>query len=323
MPRLSNELKVGILTLIALGLLIYGLNYLKGTDLFSGRRNYYAIYHEVNGLMPDNPVRMNGFKVGKVEKISFDNRMNGYLVVEITVSSDAPAIPKNSIARISSLDLLGAKAVVIEIGTSEEFAAKGDTILSALQASLQDEVNEQVRPLKEKAEEMLSSLDSVMTVLRTVFNENARENLVKSFASIKRSIEVFERNTLRFDTLMINEKSRIEEILRNVDAITKNIKKHNDEFGNIIENFSSFSDSLAKSDVVSTINNTNKAMGQFSSIMEKVNRGEGTLGMLVKNDSLYRSVEGASSSLNRLLKDMEEHPKRYVHFSVFGKKDKK
>ena len=321
--KYSKEIKVSTVVIVSIGLLIYGLNFLKGVDVLETHRQYFAVYNNIDGLSPDNAVQMNGFKVGKVNKIIFHPDNSGRIVVGFMVNGDALQIPKNSIARIASMDLLGTKVISIELGNSVVNTEVGDTISSAVQASLQDEVNKQVQPLKEKAEALISSIDSVMTVVQTVLNKNARENLTKSFESIQRAIETFERTSLRMDSLLVEEKGRINDIMRNVDFITKNIRNSNEQLTNIINNLSTFSDSLVKSDVVSAIEHTDKAMTEFSSIMEKISRGEGTIGMLVKNDSLYKNLELSSGELDKLLKDLNENPKRYVHFSIFGKKDKK
>lgn len=309
--------------LVSIAVLIYGLNYLKGVDVLEKHRQYYAVYDHIEGLLPDNAVQINGFKVGKVNKIIFHPDNSGKIIVGFMVSGEALQIPENSVARIASLDLLGSKAISIELGNSVVNAEIGDTLLSAIQASLQDEVNKQVQPLKEKAESLISSIDSVMTVVQVVFNKDARENLTKSFESIQRAIETFERTSLRLDTLMSEEKQRINDIMKNIDFITKNIRNSNDQLTNIINNFSVFSDSLVKADIVSTIAHTDRAMTEFSGIIERINKGEGTVGMLVKNDSLYKNLESSAGALDNLLRDMEQHPKRYVHFSIFGKKDKK
>lgn len=321
--KYSREIKVAVIVVISIALLIYGLNYLKGVDVLEKHREYYAVYDHIEGLLPDNAVQINGFKIGKVNQITFHPDNSGHIVVGFVVSGDAIRVPKNSVARISSLDLLGSKAISIELGNSVVMAEPGDTILSAIQASLQDEVNKQVQPLKEKAEALISSIDSVMIVVQTVFNKNARENLTKSFESIQRAIETFERTSLRLDTLMAEEKNRINDIMRNIDFITKNIRSSNDQLTNIINNISTFSDSLVKADIVSTIEHTDKAMTEFSGIIQRINKGEGTVGMLVKNDSLYKNLELSAGALENLLKDLEQNPKRYVHFSIFGKKDKK
>lgn len=321
--KYSKEIKLAIIVVSSIILLVYGLNYLKGVDVLDQHRQFYAVYNQIEGLAPDNAVQIRGFKVGKVNKIMFHPDNSGKIIVGFMVSGNALAVPINSVARISSLDFLGTKAVSIELGNSVVNAENGDTLLSAVQESLQSEVNKQVQPLKEKAEALIASIDSVMIVVQTVFNKSARENLTKSFESIQRAIETFERTSMRLDTLMADEKQRIGDILRNVDFITRNIRNSNEQLTNIIDNISVFSDSLVKADIVSTIEHTDKAMTEFSAIIEKINRGEGTAGMLVKNDSLYKNLENSAGALNNLLKDMEQNPKRYVHFSVFGRKDKK
>lgn len=321
--KYSKEIKLAFVVILSIGLLIYGLNYLKGIDILEKYRQYYAVYDHIEGLLPDNTVQINGFKVGKVNKIIFHPDNSGSILVGFIVNGNALQIPENSIARIESLDLLGTKAISIKLGNSVVNSENGDTLNSEIQTSLQDEVNKQVQPLKEKAEALISSIDSVMIVVQTVFNKNARENLSRSFESIQRAIETFERTSLKLDTLMTEEKQRINDIMRNIDFITKNIRNSNDQLTNIINNISTFSDSLVKADIVTTIKHTDEAMTEFSGIIEKINKGQGTVGMLVKNDSLYKNLEFSAGALNNLLRDMEQNPKRYVHFSVFGRKDKK
>lgn len=321
--KISKEVKIGILVTAALALLIYGFNFLKGRDLFSNNQKFYAIYSDIDGLIEANPVQVNGFQVGRVDKIALAPGSSGRMIVTLIVSDRNIKIPKNTIAKIISPDLLGSKAVKLILGTGTDYAQSGDTLASDIQSSLSDEVNRQVAPLKAKAENLLLSLDSVMAVVQAIFNKDARENLSKSFESIKTAIQTFEKTSLRIDTLVIAEKGRLSNIFSKIESISSNFAGNNEKLSDIINNFSAISDSLAKANIKSTIDNANIALNNASIIINKINKGEGSMGLLINNDTLYKKLEASSADIDRLLIDIKENPHRYLHFSVFGKKVKK
>jgi phospholipid/cholesterol/gamma-HCH transport system substrate-binding protein len=198
----------------------------------------------------------------------------------------------------------------------------GDTLQSAQEDNLKQSVNKAIAPLQKKAEGLISSLDSVMVVVQQVFNENARQNLAKSFESIKLAISSIETTSFRLDTLVVAEKMKISSILTKVNLLATNLANNSDKLSNAINNFSNISDSLAKSNLIVAINNANTTLLHASSIMTKIDKGEGTMGMLVNNDSLYRKLDKSSADLDKLLIDLRINPERYVRVSVFGRKDK-
>jgi phospholipid/cholesterol/gamma-HCH transport system substrate-binding protein len=271
--------------------------------------------------MRTNPVSINGLNVGKVSMIAFTNDTSKYLVVEMSITHNVP-IPKNSVAEIYSSDLLGSKAVEIKLGNSKEFVKNGDTLRSNAKASIEDEVSKQVLPLKAKAEALMGSFDTLLNVFNQVMNEQTRDNLIKSFASIHNTIKHLEVTTSTLDTIVTNQKGKLSEMIVNVESITRNIKNNNEKISNAINNISKMTDTLAASNLSKTLNSTQKALQNFEEITEKINKGKGTMGMLVNNDSLYYQLEGSSRNLNLFLQDLKSHPKKYVHFSVFGNKDK-
>lgn len=317
----SRELKIGVTFIVTLAAFYWGVNFLKGVNIFSNSRKIYAIYPKVGGLMRSNPVSINGLNVGKVSSIAFTNDTSRYLIVEMSITHNVP-IPKNSIAEIYNSDLLGSKAVEIKLGNSKEFARNGDTLRSNEKASLEDQVSSQVLPLKLKAESLMGSFDTLLTVLNKVMNDETRENLIKSFASIHNTIKHLEVATSSLDTIVYNQKGRLSEMIINVESITRNIKNNNAQISNAINNISKMTDTLAAAHLSKTLNSTQKALQNFEEITDKINKGKGTLGMLVNNDSLYYQLEGSTKNLNLLLQDLKAHPKKYVHFSVFGRKDK-
>jgi len=319
--KIKREVKVGILVVTTSALLFWGINYLKGKNYLSNNRILYATYNQVNGLVKANWVMVNGVKVGEVSGIEFIDS-KGRVQVQMSIQNKID-IPRNTIARIYNSDVLGSKAIELLLGNSTDMVKNGDVLKSEIQPSITEEVSYQMLPIKRKAESVMASLDSVLAVIQYVFNEDTRENLKRSFESIKFTIKNLESTSYNIDTLVTTQRNRLSQIFLNIESITSNIKNNNSKLTNVINNFSSISDSLSKAKIATTINNANNAMTDFAKITEKINKGEGSLGMLINNDSLYNGLEKSSMELHLLLEDMRLNPNRYVHFSVFGKNSKK
>lgn len=313
--KLSKEVKAAVIVISGLVALIWGFNFLKGTNIFSTQRTFYAIYKQIDGLQNGNPVMINGYKVGQVGGIHFID--DGRLMVNLVVDADVK-IPKNSVARIASSDLLGSKNVQIVLKNHIQLAQDGDTLHADNQASITDEFNSQIAPIKEKAENLLASTDSILTTIQYIFNRTTRDNIASSFASIERTLKSLERSSYTLDTLMYSQKSRLRNIFENVESISYNLKNNNERISKIFSNFSLLSDSLVKSDFTATIRNAGVILDKTGSIMDKINKGEGSLGLLINNDSLYNHLSSSSSELNKLIVDINANPKKYVHFSFFG-----
>ena len=325
--KIRREIKIGILVVFSLVFLFWGVNFLKGRNYLSSNRFFYAVYKQVNGLAESNSVMINGLKVGSVTDISFiDNK--GRMLVKFSVENDI-MIPANSIARIFNSDILGSRAIEIILGDSINlkgeyvYANSGDTLMSNIQASISEEVSSQMLPIKKKAESLMASLDSIITVIQYVFNESTRENLRHSFESIKYTIQNLEHATYNIDTLVSTQRYRLSVIFANIESITTNFKNNNSKLTNVINNFSNISDSLSRVRIVTTINKTNDVLENFSEITKKINKGEGSLGLLVNNDSLYNELNKSSKELNLLLEDLRLNPNRYVRVSVFGRNPQK
>jgi phospholipid/cholesterol/gamma-HCH transport system substrate-binding protein len=319
--KISKEVKVGIVTTIAIACFIYGFNFLKGRDLFSSQRKFYAVYNNIDGLVEANPLMINGYMVGMVGDIQLAGDTSGSVIVTL-VLNDEIKIPKNSVAKVMSSNILGSKAVQLILGSGTVYAESGDTLTAAQEDDLKTSVNKTIAPLQEKAVSLIASIDSVMIVVQQVFNESARQNLAKSFESIKLAITSLETTSYRLDTMVMSEKVKISSILTKVNVLATTLANNSDKLGNVINNFSNISDSIAKSNLTSAINNANAALSQTTTIMTKINSGQGTMGMLINNDSLYRKLDKSAEDLDKLLKDLRINPERYVHISVFGRRDR-
>lgn len=320
--KIQKEIKIGFLVIVCLGLLFWGANYLKGIDVFKKNRTFYALYDRIDGLGISNPVLLNGFKIGQVNNIDILNYETGELIVAFSINKEELNIPENTVAEIISSDILGSKAISLRLGDSEAKAIDLDTLASDVESSLSESVNQQIAPLKKKAEALISSVDSAIITVQSIFNQRARTDLESSFSSMRTSLQAFESTMNRADAFVAKESENLGLIFSHVESITRNMAQNNSKLTDLLENMEAITDSLAGANLKQTVNNASKAMKEVADMMHKVNSGEGSLGQLLNNDSLYHNLESASNDLDLLLLDMRLNPERYVHFSIFGRKDK-
>ena len=314
--KISREIKIGVFGIVTLTLFIIAVNFIKGKDIFKRNRTFYAVYDATSGIQDAAPVSINGLNVGKVTDMRFVNKNSAKILIEFTIS-DPVFIPSNSVARIFSLDLLGTKNVEIVLGDSKSEAEDGDTLIGGSQISLSDEVNKQIAPVKLKAENLLSSLDTMVTVLHSVFNADTRRNLIASFESIHTTLSNLENTTYNVDTLVYGQRKRLERIMFNVESITENFRKNDENISSILSNFSKLSDTLAKANLAGTLANVNNVLARMDAITTKIDKGQGSIGLLINDKKLYDNLDKSAAQLNSLITDMKLNPYRYVNFSVF------
>ncbi|MBL7924033.1 MAG: MCE family protein [Bacteroidia bacterium] len=312
--KLSNEAKVGILVTVALAALIWGLNYLKGKDVFTSRNRFYAVYPNVDGLVSSNPVFMNGYRIGIVNSIDFMPDKSGNLVVTLLIEKDV-FISRNSVARIFSSDLIGTKALRIDLGDDPLPHQDNDTLLAELEFSFAQQVGKQVGPIKDKTERLIVTMDSLASMLYLLFDPSTKNNLREGISHMNHTLA-------SVDQLMSDDRSKLNVMLNNLGSITTNLKNNNEQISHILSNLSEVSDTLAATRFAGTIANADRTLSEMNELFGKINKGQGTLGQLANNDSLYLHLDHTAQSLDELLKDLKNNPKRYVHFSMFGRKSK-
>lgn len=315
--KISNEVKVGFIVTAAIAGLVWGINFLKGVDIFSRTTKVYAIYDDVGGLVKSNVVILKGFRIGQVQDLHFLPDKTGRMIATLLISRKV-FVSKNSTAQIISNDFFGGKAVNIDLGKDPEPVSDGDTLKSEIISGL----SEQIGPIKNKAESLIQSLDSVANSLHLLLDEKTRANVSKSFESLAKILATFETSATHLDHTLSSDQSKLNMMIANAESITDNLKKNNEKISNILNNFSQISDSLAKANLANTLMNANKVMSEAATIMQKINKGEGTMGMLINNDSLYKNLSTTASDLDKLMIDLKANPKRYVHFSLIGKSGK-
>ena len=314
--KYSREFKIGGVFILAIVALVWGFNFLKGKNVLTRDRKFFAIYQDVGGLVRSNPVLINGLKIGQVDNLYFDKKMNGNIVVELLIKDKFP-IPKNSISKIFSSDLLGSKAIQIVLGDSPEMAHSGDTLQTAIEISLKEEVNQQIIPLKRKAESLILSIDTMVAAVQGILNKDSRENLRQSIKSISATFRNLESTTNNIDTLVITQSGRLADILNNLEIITRNLSENSGQINRIIDNFTTLSDTLANSHIPVIADNLNKNLANLASITERLEKGQGSLGLLLTDDKLYNDLQKAAREISALAEDIRVNPKRYVKFAVF------
>jgi len=313
--KFTKFTKLGLLMALSITILVWGLSFLKGHDFFKPVNYYFAVYQRVDGLQESSHITMNGYKVGSVKAINFAPDLSGKLIVTLMIENNF-RIPRNSVARIVSSDIMGTRAIEMVYSGESQFYASGDTIPSSIEMDLKDQVSMQVLPLKNKAEELIGSLDSAITVLTVIFNEDARKNLAESFENINRTISNIERTSADLALLVSEEKATISRLTRNLEQFSGTLSQNSEQFDNIIGNLSSISDTLAAMPLTPIVDDLATIINQMKTLVEKAENNDNSIGLLFNDDKLYTQLNDMTASLGNLLTDIRVNPKRYLHFSA-------
>ncbi len=311
----SKYIRLGILIIVSSAILIWGLSYLKGNDIFKRTNEYHVIYETIDGLSRSNEVILSGFKVGQVSSIQFMPDNSSRLVVSFSIDSSIK-IPKNSVAQIVSSDIMGTRSIKLLLSDLNEYHNTNDTIRGDVEADLKEQVSMQVLPLKNKAEELLGTLDSAITGLAFIFDEDAQRNFSESFENINRTVANIERTSADLQELISLEKNNIRNIIGNIENITGTFYQKTPALENTLENLSAISDSLARMPMTPLINNTISATERLNYVLAQLETTDNTLGNLLNDDQLYFSLNRLSENLSRLMNDIRTSPERYLNFSA-------
>lgn len=308
--KVSRELKTGLVAVAVIALFIWGYNYLKGLNIFDGPlKTFKTEYSNVQGLNTASVVTINGVDVGKVVDIEFhkDPNKRGWLVVEFSVENDFE-FSKQSVAKIYSASLMGGKSLAIIPSYEGETAEPGDFLKGEIESDIFSTVTEKLNPLQAKVENVIVRADSLMMGLNDIFNEGSRKNLRSSIAQLNQTITNFKDISVSVNNLVKNNDTKLSETLDNAEELTGNLAQ--------------ISDTLNKSNIGETVKKLEATVTSLNSILSNMESGEGTLGKLLHDEGMYTNLTNASKEMEELLREMKLNPKRFVHFSLFGKKDK-
>lgn len=303
--KLSREIKTGIIVIGGILLFILGFSYLKSTPLFDDSKTFYAVYKNVGGLQPGTQVSVNGFSVGKVNDIKFKDE-SGYLIVTFSVSSSFE-FSKNSRAELYDTGIIGGKGIQIKpVFDGARMAESGDTLQTDTRPGLTELVQQKLTPLQLKVEGAVSNADSLLMNFNDVLDDKTKRNLRESIQGLTQVVANFQKSASTLNEMLDTNKTHIDSSLANINIIT--------------ENFAKLSDSIANVGLSGTIKNLESTIKNLDALLAKIEKGEGSLGKLMKNEELYNNLTDASKELDLLLQDFRLNPKRYVNVSVFGKK---
>lgn len=312
MKKISNEVKVGATAILTLIVFIWLYNFLKGKDFFQNVAYYYCVYDKVGGLTESNPVELNGYKVGVVQSIGFLDATSGKLLVSLSVGRDFK-LPKNTIAEITAISPLGGMKVQFIHGDGTGFYKEGDTIPGRLAPSFSELIDREILPLKDKISGLVLTLDSVTGSLNDLMND-------EFITDVSGTIDNLHSTTGSLNRIVQAEESNLKNTLANLNSFSRMLADNSEATGRTLSNMSKISDTLAAADIYATISNLKAGLEKTSAALDNMNNGKGTAGQLMTNDTLYTNLSNSLASLNTLLIDMKSNPKKYVHFSIFGKK---
>jgi len=313
MKKISNEVKVGATALITIIVFIWLYNFLKGKDFFSSTAKYYVVYDKIGGLAESSPVEVNGYKVGVVQSIKFLDPSTGRLLVVLTVDKGFK-LPENTVAEITTASLIAGMKIQFVYGNGPGTYSDGDTIPGRLSQSIITKIETELLPMKDRLTDLIGVLDSVITSVNDIMDPQFKKNLNSGIASLS--------NTAKsIDEVIGSKEAELKATLDNINKFTQMLADNSNAMSGTLSNLESVTDTLASADIYQSVRNLKSSLENASVLIENLNNGKGTAGKLITNDSLYTNLSNSLESLDQLLQDMKANPRRYVHFSLFGKKN--
>lgn len=302
--KVTNETLVGALAAVSITLLLLGFNFLKGEDLFTSNNNYFVAYDNAMNLQSSSSIIYRGIKVGSVDKIKF--REDGKGVIVAFYVSNKVKIPLGSEAKLITTDLFNTRAIELILSERLELYAEDDTLQGNVAPGLMDKLGEELSPLLAEVQKTVQEINRIAASIDGQKLQNTMSNIESTTASLSQ--------------MTGDKNSKFNRILADVASITKNIEQNNVLISAALANVHAITDSLAKAELTNTIAQAREALAQTTAVMEKINKGEGSIGLMVNDKALYENLSKSSADLDKLLIDMKANPKRYVHFSIFGRK---
>lgn len=310
--KISNEVKVGATTIITLVIFVWLYSFLKGKDIFQTEADYYAIYDKVGGLTESNPVEVNGFKVGVVQSVKFLDATSGKLLVTFSVSKSIK-LPVNTVAEIVPVSPLGGMKAQFIYGQGPGFYNDGDTIAGNVAPTIFNLIDEEILPLKDKISSLTVALDSVASGLQDVMDDQFKSNITETIDNLNKVSGSLKR-------IVNSEEAELKNTMDNLNKFSRMLAENSEKLGNTFSNLDTITDTLASADIYGTVNNLKASLEQMAITIRNLNSGKGSAGKLMTSDTLYVNLSNSLESLDALLADMKANPKRYVHFSIFGRK---
>ena len=307
--KYSKEIKVGFLALIGVMMSVFSYNYLKGINLFEKNRKFTVKYEKVDGLSASNPVTLNGFKIGKVQKINFNPNNTRELLVDIIIENDV-LFPKTSLAELYETGLIGGKAIAIipDYKNDSTIASDGDLLKGVIKPGLTELVNQILPQVQLQIEALIKNAEIVLGNINTLFDEETKQELRSSIQDFSNLTKNLSETSDEISNLIVNNSENLTNTISELSKASSNIR--------------TISDSISEEEVLKIASNLNELVSNLNTITRSLKDSEGTAGQLINDKSIYKNLENATNELNILIKDIKLNPGRYINFSVFGKKNK-
>lgn len=323
--KISKELKAGVIAVAAIALFVTGINFLKGSSFFGGDDNYFAYFPNSGQLAVASNVTLNGVIVGKVVGVDYEpsGEPGKQVKVSFNIQNSDVKLPVGTKVEIGSLDLFN-KSLQIQMPTdlSKGYHNAGDEIPGTIAEDVVSQVKSYADPIVQKVQGMMSSVDKMINSLTAFWDTTATSEIEKSMKEVKIAINRFGSVAEQVELLVLEERAKFGKIMSNVESITANLKKSNDEVTAIIGNTRKVSDDLVTADFKAVVNNAGSTLKSLNSLLDQAQNGQGTLGKLLGDEQLYQQLVNTNQELQNLVNDLQLHPERYIHFSVLGAKTK-
>lgn len=307
--KLTKEVKVGLMAVMAMVLLYFGFHILKGSDVFSRTYKYYVIYDNIDGLTASNPVLLNGLNVGRVQEIKLLQNQQNRLLVSLDIQKGI-ILPKGTAALLADGGLLGGKVIHLAIGTSSINLQDNDTLLGKKESGISAVLQEKALPLVTHADSLIQNLAAVADG----FKETGKilNQMLKNYDQTGNAVQ----------GLVTENRKNLLVMTSNLNKLSESLLETEKGLKPILAKTGSFADSLQALRLGTTVQSANQTISELRHLLAEVESGKGTAGKLIKDETLYNNLNSTIVSLNKLMTNFREYPKRYVHLSVFGKKDK-
>ena len=288
---------------------VFSYNYLKGINLFEKNRKFTVKYEKVDGLSASNPVTLNGFKIGKVQKINFNPKNTRELLVDIIIENDV-LFPKTSLAELYETGLIGGKAIAIipDYKNDSTIASDGDLLKGVIKPGLTELVNQILPQVQLQIEALIKNAEIVLGNINTLFDEETKQELRSSIQDFSNLTKNLSETSDEISNLIVNNSENLTNTISELSKASSNIR--------------TISDSISKEEVLQITSNLNELVSNLNTITKSLKDSEGTAGQLINDKSIYKNLENATNELNILIEDIKLNPGRYINFSVFGKKNK-
>jgi phospholipid/cholesterol/gamma-HCH transport system substrate-binding protein len=315
--KISKEIKLALLGILSILVFVFGYKYLKGTGIFSSSKTIFAEYDNVQGLTPASYVQLKGFTVGSVNAIELSKEHRGKVKLTLFIEKELN-IPIDSKATIVSLDLLGTKAVNIEMGVSNTMLKDNEMITGTIELGTIESLGASATPVMENAKITLASLETTVQSINNILDVNTQNNLKSSIANLNNTMKDFSQFANELNT----QRTKISGLLDNLNAFSVNLNKNNNTINNVLKNTEITTSNLSKLNLEATVNELKATLGDLQTTLKKVNNGNGSLALLMNDDKLYKNLKNTLETTNNLMYDINAHPSKYININIIGRKQK-